>query len=119
VHAGERLAERKHILRAYGANIIYTDPADGSDGALSKARELYAAEPEKYFYADQYSNDAIGVLIIWALPMKFGTNRGPHHAFRSHAWHQRDFCWNCPAAEGVEPANSLHFSSARFCLSRD
>src|SRR6266487_385850 len=50
--------ERKHILRAYGANIIYTDPADGSDGAIRKARELYAAEPEKYFYADQYSNDA-------------------------------------------------------------
>src|SRR5438105_3673423 len=41
--------ERKHILRAYGANIVYTDPADGSDGAISKARELYAAEPEKYF----------------------------------------------------------------------
>jgi len=58
VHAGERFAERKHILRAYGANIIYTDPADGSDGAIRKARELYAAEPEKYFYADQYSNDA-------------------------------------------------------------
>jgi len=50
--------ERKHILRAYGANIIYTDPADGSDGAIRKARELYATEPEKYFYADQYSNDA-------------------------------------------------------------
>jgi S-sulfo-L-cysteine synthase (O-acetyl-L-serine-dependent) len=50
--------ERKHILRAYGANIVYTDPADGSDGAIRKARELYAAEPEKYFYADQYSNDA-------------------------------------------------------------
>src|SRR5437763_5971328 len=50
--------ERKRILHAYGANIIYTDPADGSDGAISKARELYAAEPEKYFYADQYSNDA-------------------------------------------------------------
>src|SRR5436305_8302683 len=50
--------ERKHILRAYGANIIYTDPADGSDGAIRKARELYAAEPEKYCYADQYSNDA-------------------------------------------------------------
>src|SRR6266481_7041413 len=49
--------ERKHILRAYGANIIYTDPADGSDGAILAARELYAAEPEKYFYADQYSND--------------------------------------------------------------
>jgi len=50
--------ERKRILFAYGANIIYTDPADGSDGSIRKARELYAREPEKYFYADQYSNDA-------------------------------------------------------------
>ena len=50
--------ERKRILYAYGANIIYTDPADGSDGAIRTVRELYAREPEKYFYADQYSNDA-------------------------------------------------------------
>src|SRR5216684_3269514 len=50
--------ERKRILFAYGANIIYTDAADGSDGAIRAARELYAREPEKYFYADQYSNDA-------------------------------------------------------------
>src|SRR5438094_4832622 len=50
--------ERKRILFAYGANIIYTDPADGSDGAITTARELYAREPEKYFYADQYSNPA-------------------------------------------------------------
>jgi S-sulfo-L-cysteine synthase (O-acetyl-L-serine-dependent) len=50
--------ERKRILFAYGANIVYTDPADGSDGAIRKARELYANDPEKYFYADQYSNDA-------------------------------------------------------------
>ncbi len=50
--------ERKHILHAYGANIIYTDPADGSDGAIRAARELFAKDPDKYFYADQYSNDA-------------------------------------------------------------
>jgi S-sulfo-L-cysteine synthase (O-acetyl-L-serine-dependent) len=50
--------ERKRILFAYGANILYTDPADGSDGAITAARELYAHEPEKYFYADQYSNPA-------------------------------------------------------------
>jgi len=50
--------ERKHILHAYGANIIYTDPADGSDGAIRTARELFSKDPEKYFYADQYSNDA-------------------------------------------------------------
>jgi S-sulfo-L-cysteine synthase (O-acetyl-L-serine-dependent) len=50
--------ERKRILHSYGANIVYTDPADGSDGAIRKARELYSQEPGKYFYADQYSNPA-------------------------------------------------------------
>jgi cysteine synthase B len=48
--------ERKNILAAYGAHIIWTDPADGSDGAIRKARQLAADEPEKYFYADQYGN---------------------------------------------------------------
>jgi cysteine synthase B len=50
--------ERKRILFAYGATMIYTDPADGSDGAIRAVRELFAREPEKYFYADQYSNPA-------------------------------------------------------------
>ncbi len=50
--------ERKKILQAYGANIVYTDPADGSDGAIRMARELAAKHPDLYFYADQYSNDA-------------------------------------------------------------
>jgi cysteine synthase B len=49
--------ERKRILAAYGANIVWTDPADGSDGAIRKVKELYAADPGKYFYADQYGND--------------------------------------------------------------
>src|SRR5580692_5591790 len=51
-------AERKSILGAYGANIVYTDPGDGSDGAIRLARELAARHPDLYFYADQYSNDA-------------------------------------------------------------
>jgi len=50
--------ERKRILKAYGASMIYTDADEGSDGAICKAREVYAAEPNKYFYADQYSNHA-------------------------------------------------------------
>jgi cysteine synthase B len=48
--------ERKHILAAYGAEVVWTDPADGSDGAIRKAREMIAAQPERYFYADQYGN---------------------------------------------------------------
>jgi len=50
--------ERKQILSAYGANILYTDPGEGSDGAIRMARELAAKHPDLYFYADQYSNDA-------------------------------------------------------------
>ena len=50
--------ERKRILQAYGAQIVYTDPSEGSDGAILKAREMAAAEPNRYYYADQYSNDA-------------------------------------------------------------
>ena len=48
--------ERKRILRAYGAEVIWTDPAEGSDGAIRKARAL-ARDPQ-YVYADQYSNAA-------------------------------------------------------------
>jgi len=51
-------AERKKILGAYGANILYTDPGDGSDGAIRLARELAAKDRDLYFYADQYSNNA-------------------------------------------------------------
>src|SRR5580693_9094483 len=49
--------ERKRILSAYGANIVWTDPADGSDGAILKAREL-AQDKDRYYYADQYGNEA-------------------------------------------------------------
>ena len=50
--------ERKRILQAYGANIIYTNPAEGSDGAIKVARQLAERHSDLYFYADQYSNDA-------------------------------------------------------------
>jgi S-sulfo-L-cysteine synthase (O-acetyl-L-serine-dependent) len=50
--------ERKRILQAYGAQVVWTDPADGSDGAIRKARELAANEQDKFFYANQYGNDA-------------------------------------------------------------
>jgi len=49
--------ERKRYLAAYGAQVIWTNPADGSDGAIRKAREFAAAEPDRFYYADQYSND--------------------------------------------------------------
>ncbi len=50
--------ERKRTLEAYGAELILTDPMEGTDGAIREARRRQAAEPERYFYADQYNNDA-------------------------------------------------------------
>lgn len=52
--------ERKRMLKAYGAEMILTDPAEGSDGAIRKCREIYEADPDKYFYPDQYSILQIG-----------------------------------------------------------
>jgi cysteine synthase B len=49
--------ERKQILVAYGVRIVWTDPADGTDGSIRKARELASNHPDEYWYADQYSND--------------------------------------------------------------
>ncbi len=48
--------ERKRILKAYGADVVFTDPGEGSDGAIRKCRELYNADPDRYFYPDQYNN---------------------------------------------------------------
>jgi cysteine synthase B len=48
--------ERKRILRAFGADVVFTDPMEGSDGAIIRAKAMYEAEPEMYFYSDQYNN---------------------------------------------------------------
>jgi cysteine synthase B len=51
-------AHKTAVLRAFGAELILTDPLEGTDGAIRKARAMAAAEPGKYFYPDQYSNPA-------------------------------------------------------------
>jgi cysteine synthase B len=50
--------ERKHVLQAYGAEMVLTDPGEGSDGAIRAVREIYQADPDRYFYPDQYNNPA-------------------------------------------------------------
>jgi cysteine synthase B len=50
--------ERKQILRAYGAELVLTDPLEGTDGAIREARRIHAAEPGRYFYPDQYNNES-------------------------------------------------------------
>ena len=51
-------AERRQLLAAYGADLLLTDPMDGTDGAILEARRLHALTPDLYFYADQYNNAA-------------------------------------------------------------
>ncbi len=55
---GNASPERKRILQAYGAELILTDPAEGSDGATRLVKKIYADDPDRYFYPDQYGNDA-------------------------------------------------------------
>jgi cysteine synthase B len=58
VMPGNVSAERKALVTAFGAEIVYSDAGEGSDGAILKVRDIVAAEPERYFYPDQYSNPA-------------------------------------------------------------
>jgi cysteine synthase B len=58
VMPGNVSAERKALVTAFGAEIVYSDAGEGSDGAILKVREIVAADPEHYFYPDQYSNPA-------------------------------------------------------------
>src|SRR5688572_9844453 len=51
-------SERKSILLAYGAELVLTDAGEGSDGAIRRCQAIYAEEPDRYFYPDQYSNPA-------------------------------------------------------------
>jgi len=55
---GNASHERKQILKNYGAEMVFSDPAESSDGAIRMCREIYEADPDRYFYPDQYNNPA-------------------------------------------------------------
>ena len=58
VMPGNVSAERKTLVAAFGAEIVYSDAGEGSDGAIRMVRDIVAADPGSYFYPDQYSNPA-------------------------------------------------------------
>lgn len=58
VMPGNVSRERKTLVKAYGATLVESDPLEGSDGAIRLVRKIVAADPQRYFYADQYNNDA-------------------------------------------------------------
>ena len=55
---GNASRERKHVLRAYGAEMVFSDAGEGSDGAIRLFRKMYEEDPDLYFYPDQYNNPA-------------------------------------------------------------
>jgi len=55
---GNASPERKRILHAYGAEMIFSNPDEGSDGAIRLCRQIYNSDPDLYFYPDQYNNPA-------------------------------------------------------------
>jgi S-sulfo-L-cysteine synthase (O-acetyl-L-serine-dependent) len=55
---GNASPERKRILKAYGAEMLFSDPNEGSDGAIRMCRQIYNEDPDRYFYPDQYNNPA-------------------------------------------------------------
>jgi cysteine synthase B len=55
---GNASHERKQILKNFGAEMVFSDPAESSDGAIRLCREIYEADPDRYFYPDQYNNPA-------------------------------------------------------------
>src|SRR5436305_5731444 len=55
---GNASDERKRILKAYGAEMLFSDPGEGSDGAIRLVRKIYMEDPDLYFYPDQYNNPA-------------------------------------------------------------
>jgi len=109
---------RKDIAKAFGTEIIYSDPMEGSDGAIRLVRELVAKDPDKFFYPDQYSNPnnplahyhGTGAEILDALGDRIthfvagvgtsGTIMGTSRRLREHSRPIR-----CVA---VEPTEALH-----------
>ena len=109
--------ERKRILKAYGAEVVWTDPAESSDGAIRKAREL--AKDPQYYYADQYSNEA-----NWRAHYNGHRQGNPradpraHHPLRRRTGHQRHFHGRDAAAEGSQSADRVHLHAAGLALPR-
>ncbi len=109
----------KRYLAAYGAEVVWTNPADGSDGAIRKARELIAAEPDRYFYADQYSQRR---KLARPLPhhrqRDLGADRRPGHPLRRRPRHHRHLHGNHAPPQGAQPQHPLHLHAARLALQR-
>ena len=111
--------ERTRTLKAFGAELILTDPMEGTDGAIREARRLFAADPQRYFYADQYNNDA-----NWRAHYEttgagdHRADRGADHALRGRPRHERHLHGRRPPAAGAQSGHPADLGPARFADAR-
>jgi cysteine synthase B len=99
--------ERKRILKAFGADVVYTDPMQGSDGRSSASKQMYAESPDLYFYPDQYNNPGNWRRTTTRRAGDPRTDRWPSHAFRGRARHERHVCRRGSPPSRVNPAIRL------------
>ena len=111
--------ERKHILAAYGVDIVYTPGDEGTDGAIRRVREIYESDREKYFYPDQYGNPANPAAhYTTTAPEIWEQTRGADHPFRRGTRNQRHIRRHHAPPQGIQSRDSLHQFSAGLRLSR-
>ena len=110
--------ERKQILAAYGANIVWTDPADGSDGAIRKARELAAGAGQVLLRRPVRQRRELEGPLPRHRQRDLGADRRPRHPLRRRPGHQRHLHGHHPPAEGAEPGDPVHLHAARLAVQR-
>ena len=97
--------ERKQILQGYGANILYTDPGDGSDGAIRMARELCGQASRSVFLCRPvFERSQLEGSLSRHSQRNLAADPGTHHAFRFNARYERNFCRHNASPEGTESA---------------
>ncbi len=99
--------ERKLILRAFGAELVLTDPLEGTDGAIREVRRIVAEHPETYFYPDQYSNDSqLAGALRHDRARDHRADRRAADAFRRRPRHERHVHGHRPRAAAVQSGAS-------------
>ena len=112
--------ERKRTLEAYGAELILTDPMEGTDGAIREARRRHAAEPDRYFYAGPIQQRReLARALRDDRPGDSRADRRPRHAFRRGPGHERHVRRRGPAPPRVQPGDPSGVRAARLAAERD
>ena len=113
--------ERKRTLAAYGANVVYSDPYEGSDGAIRLVREMVANSSDRYYYADQYNNPANTAAHFTSTGPEIWTQTGRNRPILSRLSGRQAPSWEPASTCAVSlPSNSSAFNPLRpFTGSKD